>query len=186
MAVFDENVQFFKGNDTEIKVASVGSDVADLLSIQRDLFLDGAYGCGPLGDLLHDTDRTPLARGIKIEIFRTFFQELFDSFVHCGTFESYITVFTAIFGDDTEITFTVPGNGKLDIDVVATDVTLANFVSRYVDGTSYVFDNMVTEDGDNIMFQYLIGFKTQYELEQLLFEMVPMGVYTTITLTIGA
>ncbi len=176
--------QYFKGDDTEIKMYTAGKFATDAVGIQLDLFEDGAYDTYALGDLIFDNDLSPLANAIPRLIFREAFKEIFDAFVAVGSFEAYLTVFRKIFGDDVEVTFTVPAAGKLNIDIVATGVELSDFITRYIENNEYVIDEIIDEEGDNIAFQGLKGFQSQYELEQMLFEMVPAGIYTTITLDI--
>lgn len=83
------------------------------------------------------------------------------------------------------MTFTVPAVGRLQIDIVADSVVLENFISRDIVDDAYVYDTMITQGGDNIVFQSVKGYETQEELEQMLFEMVPDGIFAEITLTLG-
>lgn len=177
--------QKFKGDDLELQMEAVGQPIMDSVEFQLDAFFDGAYEAMPLGDVIYESGRSPLANAIDQEIFRQSFPEIYDAFTVAGTFESYITVFKKIFGDTVEIDFTVPAPGKLNIDIVADEVELSNFISRTIFENLYVYDNIVTQDGDQIVFQSIKGFKTQYELEQMLHEMVPAGIFTNISLSLS-
>lgn len=177
--------QFFKGDATEQKYFDSGKTIIDQLSVQKTDFFDDAYACFILGELLYDNDRSPLANSISRDIFRESFSTIFDSFLLAGSFESYITVFQNIFGSDVEITFTVPAPGKLNIDIVATDITLYNIAVRTISGDSYVIDEIIDDEDDFIVLQAIKGFESQYELEQMLYEMVPAGIFTEISLTVG-
>ncbi len=178
-------MQFFKGDATEQKYAAIGDAVLDPASDAKFDFYDGAYACFVLGELLYDTSRAPLANAIDRGIFREVFTELFAAFRVAGTFESYLTVFRNIFGDSVVVTLTVPGPGKLNIDIEAEELDESDLLARYIVASTYFFDEIVDYDGDNIAVQTVKGFQTQYELETMLFEMVPGGIYTVITLTIG-
>lgn len=179
-------MQYFKPNDEkEIKMVEAGSPPFDAKSAELDDFFEGCYSTFPLGDLLWESGRSPLSNAIVQSIFRQSFPEIFEAFTVAGSFESYLTVFSKIFGEDAEVTFTVPAPGKLEISIVATGIELSPFITRYIEDNAYVFDNIVDEEGDNIVFQTIQGFQTQYELERMLFEMVPAGIYTEISLTIG-
>ena len=180
------DVQYFKGDDTEKKFDLAGKDQLDAIELQRNSFFDGAYTCFLLGELLYDSGRAPLANAIAREIFREAFATIFDAFVVAGSFESYLTVFRNIFGEDVDVTFTVPAPGKLQISIEATGVELNNFDVRRIVDNAYVLDDLVDYVGDTIVLQTIKGFTSQYELEQMLFEMVPAGVFTQITLTLGA
>lgn len=177
--------QFFKGDDTELKYYGSGSPTMDAHSLSKDEFFDDAYACQLLGDLLFNEMRSPLSNAIPAEIFRESFSEIVQSFIEVGTFESYLTVFQKIFGVDVDVSFVVPDPGKLEITILADGLEISNFVGRYIEDNTYFFDEIIDDVGDNIVFQTVKGFQSQYELEQMLYEMVPAGVYTEITLTLG-
>lgn len=178
-------MQYFKGDELELKIIACAELIANQISDQKTLFFDNAYESYPLGDVIFDTGRSPLSNAIPRTIFRESFNTIFQSFTVAGSFESYMTVFTKIFGDTVEVTFTVPNPGELNIDIVADGVLISDFVARYISGDSYVFDNVVDDEDDQIVFQTVKGFESQYELEQMLKEMVPAGIFTEITLTLG-
>lgn len=178
-------MQYFKGDATEKKFDGAGSAMMTSLSEQKDLFFDGAYSCFILGELLYDTSRAPLANAIERAIFRELFATIFEVFRVSGTFESYISVFKNIFGDDVVIEFTVPAAGKLEINIEATGVLSATRLSREILGGTYVYYDRVTTEGDTRVASVPKGFQTEYEAEQMLFELVPAGIWTTISLTIA-
>lgn len=177
-------MQYFKGDAEEIKFDESAKVIISDLSTSKDLFWAGAFEAAPLGDLLFLTKKSPLAGAISQDIFRLAFKEIFNAFIHVGTFEAYLTVFNKIFGSSVIVTFTVPAPGRLQIHIEAEGVELSNFVARYIDNNNYIFDDVITFGLDNIVFQTIKGFTTQYELEQMLFEMVPAGIFTEITLTL--
>jgi hypothetical protein len=180
-------MQYFKGDETELKFYASAEPVMSALSAQKDAFFDGAYSCFLLGELLYDNERAPLSKAIKRSIFRESFATIFDAFTEAGSFESYLTVFRNIFGDDVSVEFTVPAPGKLQIDIEAAGFALDDFITRYIVDNEYIFDEILEEiPGDNIAFQTIKGFTSQYELEQMLYEMVPAGIYTEISLTVGS
>lgn len=178
-------MQYFKGDDLEKKFDASGETICSNLSLAKDEFLSGAYDAAPLGDVIFDSLRSPLSNAIDRAIFRIAFSEIFDAFVKVGTFEAYLTVFEKIFGETVTVEFTVPGPGKLEIDIAADDVEESLFLARLIENNTYVFDQIIDDEDDNIVFQTIQGFQSQYELEQMLFEMVPGGVYTNISLTLG-
>ena len=179
-------MQFFKGDEKEIKMYESGRPPFSQVDTQKNLFFALAYFTATLGDVIYEDGRSPLANAIPEEIFRQSFNEIFTSFSSAGTFESYIVVFKKIFGDTVVIDFEVPGPGKLNINIESDGIELADFVARYIFDDEYMFDEVIDDEGDNIVFQGVKGFQSQYELEQMLFEMVPAGIYTEITLEIGA
>lgn len=184
-------MQNFKGDAQELKFIAAGSSILTALSMGLDDFFAGAYTAGPLGDLLQSLKTSPLATAVANDIYRASFNAMYAAFQSPGTFESYLTVFNDVFGSDVVVNFTVPGPGELNIGIVAQDLLEDDFVARHIAFEEYVYDNVIwydtsTSDGGDILFQSVKGFKTQYELEQMLFEMVPDGIFTTITLTFGA
>jgi hypothetical protein len=180
-------MQNFKGDDTELKFINSAGPVLDSLSLQKTQFFQGAYTCGPLGDLIYNTKRAPLSTAVVQSIFRTAFSQMFAAFITAGTFESYITVFKKIFGDNVGIVFTVPAPGQLTIALSATTLELNDLTMRYVDtvANAYVYDTLVDYDGTSIQVQSVTGFQSQYELQSMLFELVPAGIFTSISLTFG-
>lgn len=186
-------VQHFKGDEEELKFYNAGVPVCDQLALSKDQFFNQAYECFVLGDLLYDSGRSPLANAIPKKIFRESFPIIYESFVFVGSFESYLTVFRHIFGTSVEVTFTVhdpedeesPEPGVLLIDIVAAGVQLYDFTIRRIEDNTYIFSRLITHDGNVILLQGVKGFQSQYELEQMLYEMVPQGIYTEITLTLG-
>lgn len=177
-------MQLFKGDDREKKFYNAGLPIAAILSQNEDDFFDECYACFVLGELIYDNKLAPLTRAIPREIFRDSFKTIFDTFLVAGTFEGYLDVFRNIFGDSVEVTFGVPAPGKLTIDIVADGVVLSNFIAREIVDDEFVNSNIVDDVDDQIVFQTVKGFQSQYELEQMLFEMVPDGIYTEITLDI--
>lgn len=178
-------MKYFKGDEKEKKIYLSGDGMLSSISLSLSEYFEDVYGSKPLGEFLYDEKRFPLTNAIKREIFIGCFQELFQAWAFCGTFESYILVFKKIFGEDVEIVFTVPGPGKLVIDITATGLQDYEFLARSIVDEAYVSDTVVDEVDDTIVFSTVQGIETQSELEKVLFTMVPNGIYTTVSLTIG-
>ncbi len=82
--------------------------------------------------------------------------------------------------------FTVPAAGKLTIEIEAQGVQLYDLIARRLVSGSYVNDEIVDEVGGfNIAASLPKGFQTEYELNQMLRELVPAGIFTDISLTIA-
>ncbi len=177
-------MQNFKNGDAfEKQMENSAAPILSDLSLDKDEFYDGAFSAAPLGDIIHQSKRAPLTNAIKIEIFRLAFAEIFNAFIKVGTFEAYITVFKKIFGDDSVIEFTVPAAGKLTISIEAADIELSDFIARIIEDNALTYPEVIDYDLDILAFQTIKGFATQYELEKMLFEMVPGGIFTDINLT---
>jgi hypothetical protein len=179
-------VEYFKGDDNEVKVYEAAKTILDSISFAFDEYYAGVYESGPLGEFLYDEDRVPLTNAVKRDIFITSFVEIFNAWTVCGTFESYITVFKKIFGDDATIEFTVPAAGKLTINITSSGFVTSPLIARRIVSNAYVFDNLVDENGDNVCASTILGIENEYELQKILFTMVPAGIFTTVSLTIGS
>lgn len=67
----------------------------------------------------------------------------------------------------------------MQIAITASGVSISPMIVDYIENNAYIFDNIVDHDGDNICFQSVFGIETEYELEKMLFSMVPEGIYTS-------
>ena len=179
-------MEFFKGDETEQKFYNSGSKILNNISVELSEFFSEAYATQALGELVYDQRRFPLTNAIKRSIFISSFKQLFEAWAFSGTFESYIDVFTKIFGEDVVIDFTVPGPGELLVDITTTGLQDYEFVARSIEEDEYLFDNVVDDEDDFIVFSTLQGIESQSELEKVLFTMVPNGIFTQVSLTIGA
>lgn len=182
-------MQAFKETDEkEEKVVATAFPVLDLISNNRTDFFDGAYEAFPLGDVLFDLDRDPLVGVVTREIFRSSFFAIHQLFTRPGTFEFYLDVFRAVWGDDVEVEFSIPQPGVLQINIQALDVQLNIAMARRIVNNSYVYDEIILQggdyDGDNLAFQGTQGIKTQNETDTLMFELHPAGVFVQTTLDI--
>lgn len=178
-------MQYFKGDETELKFVNAGLPAFTGVSLSKAAFFDGCYDAAPLGQLIWDLKASSIARGINRAAFSVVFNEIFNRFNVAGTFELYIDVFKLIFGEDAEIEFTVPAPGKLEIEISAAEATLFDFIAATIEDNDYTFDEVVDDTGDNIAFATIAALVSQYETEQFLYQLAPGGIFTTITLTIG-
>jgi len=177
--------KYFKGDATELKMFDSGNGILTVLGLALDEFFEDAYGSIPMGELLYDEERVPLTNAIRREIFIRSFKEIFEAWSFAGTFESYILVFKKIFGEDVEIDFTVPAPGKLEIDITTAGVQEYEILVREIVSNAYVYYSLVDDVGDFITLATVLGLETPGELEKVLFTMVPNGIFTAVTLTIG-
>lgn len=179
-------MQNYKGDALELKFENAAKSILDDIGVALDDFETNAYDADPLGGVIYDYSRSPLSNAIDRNIFLNAFNQIFTAFISSGTFESYISVFEKIFGDTVDVTFTIPAAGKLQIDLVASEIEAFNLVARYIVTNEYLYDEIIDYDGDNILVETVKGFQSEYELNQMLFELVPQGIYTEISLTFGS
>lgn len=178
-------MQFYKGDELELKYYEAAKTLMDTLSQERTDFYNGAYSCFILGDKIWESKRSPLANAIPQAIFREAFPEIFETFLQAGSFEGYLSVFRKIFGPNVVVAFTVPGPGKLIIDIEAQDVVENHLIAREIESNLWVNHEVVDYVGDNIVVQSIKGMESEYEVKAMLFELVPAGIFTNITLTVG-
>lgn len=175
----------FKETDlVEKKVRDIALPLLNILSGDRTQFFNEGYVAYPLGDVLFDLRRDPLAGVITKEVYRISFPAIHDLFTRSGTFEFYMDVFRSIWGENVEVVFTIPSPGVLQINVEALDSQTELFMARRVENDVYFFDEVMDHEGDNLVFQGTQGIKTQGEIDALINELHPAGVYVETTLVI--
>lgn len=173
---------FRQSDEKEKKVFDAVSPMLIICGTALDAFFAGAETAYPLGDVLFNLDRAPLANAVTRETFRKGFFAFFQLFKRPGTFEYYLDVFRAIFGENVDVEFTIPAPGHLFINITALDLVLVDFISRSIVANQYVFDEVLDHEGDNIAFQTVEGIKTQSELDAVLIELTPAGIFVQATL----
>ncbi len=178
-------LQQFKENDlVEKKFTDAGTPTLALLGADRDTFYENAYEVQPLGGVLFDLNRSPLASAVTRQTFVEGFAAIHGLFKRPSTFEFYLDVFRAIFGEAVEVTFTIPAPGKLEIAIAALSIQLFDFAARRIVDDSYTIDEVVDHDGDNLAFPFGVGDKTQSEIDALMYEIQASGIFTTATLVL--
>jgi hypothetical protein len=170
----------FKGDDTELKMVACAEPAFAQTSQSLDEFYEGCYEASPFLLMLYEENRVPFSERVKRDAFVEFIKEVLRRFPVIGTYEAYLFILRAIFGELSDITFTVPAAGKLQIDVNATSSLEFDFIGRDALGNTF---NMTTQDGLTLGFRGVSGIETEYELELLFSEIMPAGITPDITLT---
>jgi hypothetical protein len=174
--------KLFKPTDAiEQKVYDAFYPLMAILEGDKDSFYAGAYEAYPLGDVLYDTGH-PLTGIVSRETFRASYPAIHELFTRSGPFEFYLTVFRAIWGNDVQVEFIVPSPGVLQINIEALAIQQDFFMARRIVDNAYVYDEVIDDDGDNIVFQTPSGIKTQDEVNKFMRELHPDGLYVETTL----
>lgn len=177
-------LQAFKENDVlERKVRDAILPFPNLRDSELDLFYEGAFTCFALGDVLYLTLRDPMAGVITQEVYRMAFPAIHQLFTRPGTFEFYLEVFRTVWGEEVDVEFTVPAPGKLFIDIAALNVTPYIALARRIVDDAYIYDELLDDEGDNIIFQGSQGIKTEEEAVALVNEFYPAGLWVETTLS---
>lgn len=177
-------MQTFKGDATELKMIESGTPPFDACSASLDQFFEGCYNDATFLLKLYDEGRMPFADRVPRDSFVAFINQAIPKFPRTGTFEAYIFIINAIFGDGSGVEFTLPPGeeGTVQILVNASNAISWNWQSRERVGASLESFDMVTDDGDTLQFHGIAGIDTEDELRQLLLEIIPAGINAEITL----
>jgi hypothetical protein len=175
--------QLFKGDTTEQKFLAAGQPAFDLISVAQDAFLASGKTASDFLLMLYDEGRVPFVDRVPRDAFVAFFREAVERFPSTGTFEAYLFILKSVFGEDTEVLFDVPSAGKLEMVINAGTALPFDLVVTQWNGFAFEDFTLVTEDGDTITVTTLSGIDSQGELEALLAELIPAGIWPDITLT---
>jgi hypothetical protein len=179
-------IQKFKPNDDrEEKVIDAFLQVIEPIEDGFDSFYAGAYSTYSLGDVMFALQRDYIASAISQELYRIAFYKIHELGDRIGTFETYLEIFRAIWGDDVEIVFSSPAPGILNINAGNLGVALYQWVAERIEGMSFVFDPVVdheTPTPDNIVFQSTIGINVQEGMNRFIKMISVHGITTTCTL----
>jgi hypothetical protein len=170
--------QKFKGDTTELKMEAAAGPAFDLTSTALDEYFDGAYDSDPFLLMLYDSGRMPFSDRVPRDTFPAFMRQAVPNFPYTGTFDSYLFILNAVFGDGSLIYFEVLGNGKIHIQVNASSAVAEDAIFRDSSGDSDFADDL----GNTIIFYSILGITTEYRLRQLLAEMIPAGLYPVVEL----
>jgi hypothetical protein len=175
--------QLFKGDPTENKFENAARPAFDACAQTKQQFYDAGYTTADFLLMLYDAGRMPFSQRVPREAFVSFIRQAIPNFPFTGTFESYMLILTGIFGGAVEVLFTIPAEGRLQIEVNAGGATVDfEWVAQtFVDG-GFVIDQIVASDGDQLVLSSIVGIETEGQLQALFDELIPAGIQTEITL----
>lgn len=177
-------IQKFSVNDvTEDQITGLIKPSLDEMGDDLDDFFEGADTCFLLGDVIYDSGRTPLQGVITRSIFRSSFFAIHELFTRPGTFEFYLEVFRAVFGEDVQVEFVIPNPGHLQINIAVLNNTTFRILARRIVDNQYEYYPLVTQDDDYIIGEGTQGIKSQSEIDSLISEISMAGIYTECNLT---
>lgn len=174
--------QYFKGDANEIKMDTVGSEIMDISGHALDQFFDEGFLAADFLLMLYDEGRMPFSDRIPREAFIAFLVECIANANFIGTYESYIFLIQSIFGADSIIFFEETDPGVLTMTVSASNSVTFEWVGREFNGVSYDSIEMVDDTGDRLAFSGFPGIDSEAELQQLLAEFIPAGIWADISL----
>lgn len=178
--------QYFKGDDIEMRMDAAGKPAFDITNAALDAFFADQGNATPFLLMLYDSGRMPFSDRVPRDSFPAFFREALARFPFTGTFEAYIFILEAIFGQGSGVLFEVPAPGKLEISVNAASSLEFGWQAFEQDGDSQVISDMTDHLGNFITFAGVSGIDSEYELKMLLSEIIPAGIYAEVVLAFFA
>jgi len=169
-------IQLFNDDTETVKNNAAFLPLYNYLNTESAKLYDNAYNCQALGDVIRNLSLMPLAKAIPRDAFVMGFSEIIASMNLTGTYEQYIAVLKALFGDSTDIEFTEPAPGHLQIDIGKATVELSEWVDQ--DG-----NNIITNFGDTLVFASLIDTIDSRALQQVLYSIGPNGIFVEFTIS---
>lgn len=144
-------VEYFKGDALEKRVAKTMLDKLALLSDAHDEFYSGAFSAQPLGDVIWNLNADPIVQALSKEVYRRVFNKIHEIGEFPATFDFWLQLLTSIWIDDAvvgaaAIEFEVPAPGFLNINI--NGFAFQEFEAAFEDGSLFV-----TEAGDQIIFE---------------------------------
>lgn len=178
--------QKFKGDPTELKYEAAAKPAIDVADAGLDQFLDQGYDASPFLLMLYDEGRMPFSDRVPRDSFVEFIREALDRFPFTGTFESYIFILEAIFGSGSGVIFDVPAPGKIEMLVNASSsIEFGLQIKEIVEGVAVISD-LIDSEGNILTARGISGIDSEFELQTLLAELIPAGIFPDITLAFFA
>lgn len=175
--------QTLKGDPIELQMIAAASPAFDLCSASLDSFYDGSLTASPFLLMLYDQGRMPFSERVPRDSFVAFLSQALAYFPFTGTFESYLFILQAVFGDGSGVQFDVPGPGQISMLVnAASSLEFSFAATEFVDG-AFVDSDLVSWDGEILIFTSVSGINSQYALSQLMAELIPAGIFPSLTLS---
>lgn len=176
-------VQNFKGDELELNIQAAGTPAFDSCSLALDEFFEGCYESGDFLLSLYDEGRMPFSDRVPRDSFVAFIKQAIPNFPVTGTFDSYLFIIQAVFGAGSGVLFEVPAAGKLNMLINSSTSIDFDFQAREFSNGEYNYFDILTSSGDGLGFKGISGIDSEAKLNQLLSELIPAGVFTSITLT---
>ena len=166
-------MQYFKGDDIEIKLSGSAQAVFQNLQTELTAWFNDAYNSAGLGAILYDRNLVPLSQTIARDVFIKNYGEILRRWEYVGSFESYLYVFMQIFGPQTQITFEKLAPGALKIYIVTDQTGFINWLSQKA-------QEIRTQSGQPLMFKQILGIENFYEVQGVLDSLNPAGIHLEV------
>lgn len=172
------SAKLFRPNDErDQKFNRVFDTLETSINADLDTFFDQAYLSYVLGDILWENKLDPVAPVLTQEVYRTSFNAIHSLFTRPATYEFFLDVFRAMWGADVDVVFTIIKPGQLKIEIFGSTPSYNEILYREIVGPSYIYDEIITEDGDTLTAQESSGPQTVEELLMIMSELGANGIY---------
>ena len=166
-------MQYFKGDDVEIKISGSAQTVFENLQAELTAWFNDAYNCRGLGGIIYDNNLVPLCKTMARDVFIKNYGEILRRWEYVGSFESYLYVFMQIFGPQTQITFEKLSPGALKLYIVTDQTGFINWLSQNA-------QKIRTQNGTPLLFKQVLGIENFYEVQGVLDSLNPAGIYLEV------
>jgi len=172
------SAKLFKPNDNrDQKFNAIFDDLETGINADLNTFFQQAYASYRLGEIIWDNKLDPIAPVLSRDVYRTSFNAIHNLFTRPATYEFFLDVFRAMWGADVDVVFTIVKPGQLKIEIFGSTPAYNEILYREIVGPSYIYDEIITEDGDSITAQESSGPQTVDELLMIMSELGANGIY---------
>lgn len=173
------SVKLFKPNDVrDQKFNAIFDDLFNEINADYDTFFNQGYSSYLLADIIWDNKLDPVTNVLTREVYQTSFNAIHKLFTRPATFEFFIDVFRAMWGADVTVIFTIIKPGQLKIEILGSTPEYNEILYReVVGGSSYIYDEIITQDGDSLTAQESAGPQTIEDLLMIMSELGANGIY---------
>lgn len=148
--------------------------VFNYLEVQRNRFYDNCYFVNALADFLYGS--VPASQAMPIEEWRMSFNHIIQAFNLSGTYETYITMFKGLFGNNALITFEILNPADLKITI---DISSGGGASQEDEFITELEDVVTTDELEAIVFIKILEQINDADLQSVLQATTPVGIKVT-------
>lgn len=166
---------FIRGDTEENKFFTVFNEVVSSTMLDIKEYYNQAYESKELGNALYELQRVPIYKVLEKSLFLKAYSKILQGETYIGTIEGYLTILRAIFGDKATINLTIVAPLHLKFDITAEVQKFYLWVDNYN-------NEIVDENGDNIVFEEIVAILSNRQLLELLKQTTNAGTFVEFTL----
>ena len=164
-------------NDVEEnKFISVWSDLFNQTMADIRSYFDLAYESRLLGGLIFDNSWSQIAKIISRDLFVKTYWKIFEEQKKNGTIDAHLYILSMIFGENSEIFVENQNPLHVKFNILSDGLSLDKWITK-------AGDEMMTKDGDNLMFRTILLGLSNAELASLLKATANYGCFIEFEIT---